>query len=958
MRPLALILSSFCLLLLGACSDTNPDTDTDAASTQNQIIKSPNDQRSYRSITLENGLQVMLVSDPDSDKAAASMDVYVGSASDPEDFPGLAHFLEHMLFLGTEKYPSANAYQKFLSEHGGAHNAFTSSEHTNYFFDVSAPHLEGALDRFAQQFTAPLFNEEYVEREVHAVHSEYSSKLKSDGRRYFDALKTTLSAGHPYKHFAVGNLETLKDRDDKKLRDALLEFYAQHYSANIMKLVVLGNEPLSTLEKWATEKFSAIPNKNLAHHYVTQDFFDEDFLPAKLEIQSIMDKRSMSVGFPIPSPSEYKHAQPVSFLANLIGHEGKGSLLSALKAEELVDSLSAGAQFDTQHQAMFLVSMSLTQKGLAQTDTILERLFAYIELMKQKGIKRSYFDEQAQMLKIGFAYQEKSEPIQFVRALSGALQESAPERVLFEPYDLNTFDDELYLGFAKHLRPDNMLVTISANSIVGKEQTRWFKTPYTLSKIEPELIARLTKAPRNDQLAMPEKNIFIPDDVVLLSGKQDEIPELRYQAPGIALWHAVDTGFGTPKANLFVTLRSPETMKSATTLNQIELMVSLLKDALNEYSYPAFLAGLNYELYNHMRGVTIKISGYNDKQLILLERILSGMKNETFKAERFAIIKERLKRSLENEKEQKPYEQSLAKAQRTLLSPAWSPEERLAALAPIQVQDMEAFRKRFFQTLDIAVLSNGNVTQEDGLSIAKTIEQHLLKKADTRHVERSAVLDLDAGTGLFDLIEVEHPDTGFVYLLQGNSRDYREQALFMLLSQALSSDYYTQIRTEKQLGYIVFATYMPVLEVPGLAFIVQSPKSSGPELWQETRSFLADWEKQLASMEAELLTRIKTSLISRLSKKDNKLYDKGNRYWREIDRNNAGFDTREQLIAQVEKIDHDTLLAFYRALTEQAGNRLLVYSMNDTTVEATKNPEGMQKIDQIPADKLQYFPAY
>lgn len=70
-----------------------------------------------------------------------------GSLSDPSDIAGLAHFCEHMLFLGTKKYPKENEYSQFLSEHAGSSNAFTSGEHTNYYFDVSHEHLQGALDR-------------------------------------------------------------------------------------------------------------------------------------------------------------------------------------------------------------------------------------------------------------------------------------------------------------------------------------------------------------------------------------------------------------------------------------------------------------------------------------------------------------------------------------------------------------------------------------------------------------------------------------------------------------------------------------------------------------------------------------------------------------------------------------------------------------------------------------------
>lgn len=72
----------------------------------------------------------------------------LGSLSDPVNISGLAHFCEHMLFLGTKKYPKENEYSQFLSEHAGSSNAFTSGEHTNYYFDISHEHLQGALDRF------------------------------------------------------------------------------------------------------------------------------------------------------------------------------------------------------------------------------------------------------------------------------------------------------------------------------------------------------------------------------------------------------------------------------------------------------------------------------------------------------------------------------------------------------------------------------------------------------------------------------------------------------------------------------------------------------------------------------------------------------------------------------------------------------------------------------------------
>ncbi len=195
--------------------------------------KSPNDDNQYRFIELDNALKVILVSDQDADKAAASMNVAVGSGDE------------------------------FIKSHGGQHNAFTAFQDTNYFFDVQAEFLEPALDRFAQQFSAPLFTAELVDRERNAVHSEFSAKQKDDGRRFYSVKKAASNPDHAFSQFAVGNLSTLENTEDNPLRPDLIEFWKQHYSSNIMSLAVYGPQTLDELESMVRGRFDAIENRNL-----------------------------------------------------------------------------------------------------------------------------------------------------------------------------------------------------------------------------------------------------------------------------------------------------------------------------------------------------------------------------------------------------------------------------------------------------------------------------------------------------------------------------------------------------------------------------------------------------------------------------------------------------------------------------------------------------------------------
>lgn len=136
---------------------------------------------------------------------------------------------------------------------------------TNYYFEVGHEHLHGALDRFAQFFIAPLFLEDCLDRELRAVDSENKKNLQQDHYRLYQLGKSLSNPKHPYCHFSTGNLVTLRDEPAARginVRDEFMKFHEKYYSANGMKLVVLGRQDLDTLQQWVVEMFSAVKNKD------------------------------------------------------------------------------------------------------------------------------------------------------------------------------------------------------------------------------------------------------------------------------------------------------------------------------------------------------------------------------------------------------------------------------------------------------------------------------------------------------------------------------------------------------------------------------------------------------------------------------------------------------------------------------------------------------------------------
>ena len=301
------------------------------------IVKSPSDNREYRAITLDNGLKAMLVSDPTAVAASAAVDVNVGAFHDPEDRPGLAHFCEHMLFLSTKAYPVENEYFKFLSQHGGHANAYTASTHTNFFFEVQPEQLERTLDRFAQFFIAPIFGEDAVDRELHAVASEHSKNLQNDAWRKRQLLKSFANPGHPYHKFSTGSVETLlpDNSSAKVLREKLVVWYNKSYSAPLMALTISGKQNLSTLQQWAVSKFSAVPRRA---GVVTPDYsnlprpYADDDLPRAYDFKPVRQEQSLTLQWPLQGlmTKDNLAEKPLKSLGFLLGGEAKGSLLALL----------------------------------------------------------------------------------------------------------------------------------------------------------------------------------------------------------------------------------------------------------------------------------------------------------------------------------------------------------------------------------------------------------------------------------------------------------------------------------------------------------------------------------------------------------------------------------------------------------------------------------------------------
>ena len=850
---------------------------------------SPFDDRDYRVLTLENGLQALLVSDPEADKAAASMNVRVGSAQDPDDLQGLAHFLEHMLFLGTEPYPQSDAYQQYISDNAGSHNAFTAQQDTNYFFDIEPSALPGALDRFSEFFLSPLFNADHLESERNIVHSEYMARIRDESRRENDVLNQLLNPDNPTTGFAVGSRDTLADPEgEATLRERVIDFYHRYYDANVMNLAVVAPQPLDELEALVVERFADIPDHDLSAPTIDAPLIDPDTLPRYVERQSLQDRRQLRFYFPIPDPTDEYRTKPTQLIAHLLGDEGDGSLLAVLREAGLADGLSAGVGRGDGNEALFTVSISLTPAGAERLDDIEATLFAAIEQIRADGLAEWRYDEQKSLSEQAFRFQQHGAPQQEATRLAMSLSRYPVEDVQYAAYRMDGMDSERQQRYLDALTQDNMLRFYSAPDVESDTISPWFNTQW--KEQPPTAIGQALSG-----LALPEPNPFIASDLTLQGG-QDEQPTALIETPTFTTWHMQDSRFNTPSVEWRVSLQHPSASYSAEEAVLTRLLAGWLNDSLNESLYPAWIAGQSFSAYAHARGITLSFSGWRDGQTPLIEQALEQLQQADISTGAFERVRYQLQREWRNAPQASLTGQASRALGEALLTPQWSTAELLEASQRLEKRHLENFRRRFLDDLYIDAMAVGNLNAEQAQEQANLIRGALTPRLTRDDIPPLTPLEVSSES------EILHPhstreESLVLRYLQGRDTSVEEQARLSVLAQWLDTPFYQQLRTEEQLGYIVNAGYSPMLEAPGISLIVQSPDVDSSTIAERMDAFMEAAEARLNTLSNGELAAHRQAVHDRLNQRDTSLPSMTNRYWQATALDEVRFDRREQLAA-------------------------------------------------------------
>ncbi|XP_047124379.1 insulin-degrading enzyme isoform X2 [Hydra vulgaris] len=896
------------------------------------IKKSENDPRDYCFLVLDNEIRILLVSDEATEKAAASVDVHVGFESDPDDVPGIAHFCEHMLFLGTHKYPIENEYSKFLSQNGGYSNAYTSDQHTNYYFGVKSDQLEGALDRFAQFFICPLFTESSTERELSAIDSEFQKNIFDDACRISSVDQETSKPGHVYTKFGSGNITTLKTIPSEKnidIRDRLIKFYESHYSANIMTLVVLGKERLNDLEKMVVSKFKDIANKNINMCFSSEHPYSKDQLSLSFNVATIKNHHSLQLRFPMPDMHAWYKSKPECYVSHLIGHEGKGSLFSLLKRNGWVQYLGAMTNKNSKGFHFFVIKMALTNDGLVHVTEIITTVFQYINLLKSSSAHEWIYNELQMVQRIEFKYKEVTSPINYVTVLSSLMQHYPPEDILYGSYMMEEFSLNLIKMVIDLLTPDKLRYFVGSPNFKDGMllRTNYYNAEYSFKHIEAAQIKKWESCGLNPDLHMPDKNSFMPCSLEVKVTKKDvkNVPHILKDTEMMRIWYKADDTFLLPKALISLSIKSPVANNNPLESNLLAMFVEILNDELNELLYTAVLAKLFCIITQSIDGIFICIYGY-DKQYLFLSKIFEKLKELKINEDRFNVIKESQEKCLRNHELIEPYHQASFCTMYLLDEAVWDVEDKLVCMKDVTVKSLEEYINRFLVSIFVECLLCGNLLQDDVNTIITIIEEKLLTNAHPLlPLQHIAPRIYRLNKGIYYLFEKRsklHITSCIYTLVQVGVQETKVNVLCEIITSMMEEPFYNQLRTKEQLGYIVQCGISCSNSTTGVYLLVQSDKQPS-YVEKRIEIFLLDFEEMILNMDALVFSDYVQSLIENKLEKPKRLDQEALQYLLEIKTQQYHFKRDEVETKALQSISKEDVLFFYKFYAGQGQKRCL-----------------------------------
>jgi insulysin len=861
---------------------------------------------------LSNGMGVNIVHNPDLESSSLAVSMQVGSWRDPVDAPGMAHFIEHMLFMGTKQHPKPGNFDDFLSAHGAQiSNAMTGSQSTTYSF--AAPHAAFAegVTRFSEFFTDPLFDSHGANKEMHAVNQEFEMHKDQDMYRMYHVEKEISNPAHPCQRFTIGNLETLGN----VTHDALISWYKAHYSANLIHVAVYTAEPLDKVAQLVSDRFSPVQNRG----YTRQNVGHIPTMDVKLaghivHVKPLTNVKHVSLKWDLPK--EYAHmdeTSPGRFIAGMLGDEGPNSLLAYLRSEHLAISLSAGLENSGRDNALFSISITLSQKGMDQMDDVIAMCFRAIAQFSKEPPPHYMFEQAALKDANAWKFQWRTGDV-FGSAMSDA------QGMIMEPIEtypvvqsiIQAFDPDAAVKILKLLTPNTTHISVMGddfnwNTTQQIHQEKYYNVTYAITKVPQEHMDKWMqefegKQPVGPDFQIPAENEMIPANLAVSQVNPKaklfpEIPEMvlvSNDSFGL-LYLKTDDVFGDPYISSSFEISTDAKLMEGDASTQAKAIVTAsvwlacVEESLKTETWAYAEAGLSFGLgLGKGTNLAISMNGMNPSRDVwnaLLEKIVSRLTQDMSihtTQDSFEMIFQAVSRSLHNGLKSGPSAQASRNLWALLSNTRIPLEHQITALAATKYDDVVAFGKEVLKRVRVKGFFYGQISGDHAMQLWNHLKKGLAgSESDVEPGLAGSTLPeaaefvskfrvLPEGQGPYHKdYQGDARGNSTILVIDGGHMDCADRIGIEMLYKEVRQDFFNTLRTKQQTGYIAQTSVMQAARRTIAMFVVVSSWAGPGDLLGRYEAFIKDMLAGLRSgkiLSPQNFATIKESLLAEFSK--------------------------------------------------------------------------------------------
>ncbi len=327
------------------------------------------------SFVLENGLKVILQEDRTTPVVALQIWVKTGSADEKDDEAGMCHFIEHMIFKGTERRKVGEMAREIESL-GGSINAFTSYDHTVYHITIASRYGDIALDILSDAIQHSLFDPIEFEKEREVILEEIRMGEDDPGRRLFRQTMAAAYQHHPYGRPIIGYERTIK----AITRDQMIHYFKRWYTPNRIVFIAVGDFNIEEMERKARDLFRNFkgPSENLPERKKEPEQKD-----VRLTLNLGNWKETyLQMAVPIPSVT-HEDTPALDVLEQILGSGETSRLFQKVKLEKgFVHSISASA-YTPKDPGLFIIGATLPAENLGKA---VEEILKEINRLIEEGV--------------------------------------------------------------------------------------------------------------------------------------------------------------------------------------------------------------------------------------------------------------------------------------------------------------------------------------------------------------------------------------------------------------------------------------------------------------------------------------------------------------------------------------------------------------------------------------------